>query len=178
LVQHPHSDPSEADGPGQAADERPRPGSIGVIALAAIGRRADAINAAVRAEETALPLMRALVAAARCLIEDKREESLVALQEAVEGFTDPEALFYCARQFARLDDHRRALDALNRACDGGYTCFVALNRDPWFDPLRGDPEFQQIVARVHDRHQAMVTAFVQAGGPAVLGELTTVSAGR
>jgi hypothetical protein len=121
-------------------------------------------------EETAPPLMRALVVAARCLVEGKREDGLVALQEAVEGFSDPEAIFYCARQFARLGESRRALDALTRACDGGYCCYATLNRDPWFDLLRDDPEFQRIVTRLHAVHQSMVAAFVQAGGPAVLGE--------
>ena len=143
-------------------------GSIGLIALAAVGRQADAVVAAVRMEATAPPLMRALIVAARCLIEGKREESLAALEQALPGFTDPEPLFYCARQFARLGEHRRALDALRLVRDRGYNCYPALERDSWFDPLRGNADFQQIVGELHVRHQSLAAAFVEAGGPAVL----------
>ena len=143
-------------------------GYVGLIALAGVGRQADAVTAAVRMEATAPPLMRALIVAARCLIEGKREASVAALEEALPQFTDPEPLFYCARQFARLGEHRRALDALRLARDRGYNCYSALERDPWFDSLRGEKDFQVIVAELHALHRSMMRAFVEAGGPETL----------
>jgi hypothetical protein len=147
-------------------------GYVGLIALTTLGRDADALQSAPQMEKTAPSNFRSLLVAARTLIERKRQDSIAAMDNAVRGFTDPEVWFYGARHFARLGEAGRALDALQRAADGGYCSYPALDRDPWFDAVRREPAFQEIVARLRTMHESMVTAFREAGGPESLGMVT------
>lgn len=151
-------------------------GSIGLIALAEIGRADEAVRAAAATADTAPPLMRALITAARGIIEGRYAECIPPLEEAAAATIDPETRFYCARQFARIGERRRALDLLARVAAGGYSCYAAIERDRWFDPLRDDPAFQEIEARLREIQQDMVRAFTDAGGPAVVGASKTAAA--
>jgi non-specific serine/threonine protein kinase len=144
-------------------------GYIGLLALAGIGREADAIAAARKMEATALTRFRALVTAARHLIEGNRVESVKAAEEAVAGAPDPELMFYAARMFARQDETRRALEEIARASEAGYCSYLQATRDPWLDSLRGDPGFHTLVGHLREQHEANLAAFREAGGPAILG---------
>jgi DNA-binding winged helix-turn-helix (wHTH) protein/TolB-like protein len=89
-----------------------------------------------------------------------------ALDDAVAGYVahwerseDPETqyalaapLFYCGRP-------REALIFVERGVDTGYCSFPALDLDPLWKELHGDPEFQRIRAKAmacHDRFRRMV----------------------
>lgn len=69
-----------------------------------------------------------------------------------------------------MRETRRSLEMLTRASDARYCCYLALTRDAWFDSMRNEPEFRQIVGRQRDSYQSMTAMFREAGGPAILGE--------
>jgi serine/threonine protein kinase len=146
-------------------------GYIGLIALASVGREADAIAAARKTEATALSRFRALIASARHFIEGNRADCLKAIEEAVTGALDMEGVFYAGRMLARLDEPRWALQLLARASEAGYCGYLQATRDPWLDSLRGDPVFHTLVGRLRERHESNMTAFRDAGGPAILGAI-------
>ena len=63
-------------------------------------------------------------------------------------------LSFCGRK-------RETLRLLERAVDGNYCSYPALDLDPIWAGLRGDPEFQRIRAKAmacHERFRRMVEA--------------------
>jgi hypothetical protein len=61
------------------------------------------------------------------------------------------------------------LEVLGETVDQGYCCFPAMERDPWLEPLRAAPEFATILRRAEQRRVEARSAFLEAGGEAVLG---------
>jgi serine/threonine protein kinase/tetratricopeptide (TPR) repeat protein len=145
-------------------------GFIGVLSLAAIGRQADALAATAQMQKTAPPRMLVLVVAARAIIEGARAEIVAALDEAIETVMDPDGSFYIAREFARIGETRRAIEALERMSAAGYCAYSTLAGDAAFDALRRDAGFETILGRMRDVHHSIVEAFREAGGPGVLGD--------
>jgi non-specific serine/threonine protein kinase len=84
-------------------------------------------------------------------------------------FRDPEGLYYLARQLGYLGDSQRALPALARAIDSGFHCYPAFVRDPWLDPLRGQPEFTRILEHAQALHRDALNAYAAEGGASLLG---------
>ncbi len=60
----------------------------------------------------------------------------------------PRVWFELARQRALAGQSRKALAALRRAVDSGYADAAALAGEPAFARLRGQPEYQEIAARL------------------------------
>jgi serine/threonine protein kinase len=147
-------------------------GYIGLIALANVGREADAIAAARRAEATASTRLRELVVAARTLIEGKAAESVEAIQRAIAGSADVELQFYAARHLAFLREAPLALDCLDGAIAGGYSCYSSLERHPWFDSLRREPRFHDLLERARAGRDTAAAVFSRAGGADILGTLS------
>jgi eukaryotic-like serine/threonine-protein kinase len=58
------------------------------------------------------------------------------------------AALRAALVYARLGDRDTAIHWLRRAADLGHHSWYALINHPWLQPLRADPEFQQIVAAI------------------------------
>jgi predicted Zn-dependent protease len=141
---------------------------VALIALARIGRDADALAGARPMEATAPAHFRALIPAARAYVEGKVAESVEALDETVRRFTDPEVFFYAGRQFAHLGETRRALDSLARAVAGGYFGLWRGKGDAWFDPLRNEPEFARLVDQSRAGHDSALAAFRDAQGARIL----------
>ena len=142
------------------------------LALSALGRGTEAISR-LRAIEHGVHKVGGFVVAARTLLEGNRVESLSALQRITEsGFSDPEGLFYVARQLAYLGEPDRALSMLKRVIEGGFVCFSMMARDPWLDPLRTDPQFASVLRRCEARHRDSVAAFLRTGGDRALGVTT------
>jgi serine/threonine protein kinase/tetratricopeptide (TPR) repeat protein len=113
----------------------------------------------------------------RALLEGNREESIRCSDELMgDNFRDPEGWYHQARQLAYLSDAERALKALSRAVELGFCCYPPMLRDPWFDPMRGYPEFTQILNRARAMHQEALNAFTAEGGESLLGvrELSSI----
>lgn len=139
------------------------------LALASMGRQADAIAALQwRERDTRDNRARAFLVSLRALLQNQREESLVALQRAADDLTDPEARYYVARSLARLGACDAALDSLRAVVDGGFFCYPALASDPWLDPVRNSASFLAVLKTALVRHEAAAKAFSAAGGQALL----------
>jgi tetratricopeptide (TPR) repeat protein len=97
-----------------------------------------------------------------------REATLTHLRALVE-IPDPEARYYVARTMAHLGAGDEALPMLSASVDDGFFCPPAYTRDPWLDPVRGRPEFGELVRRAEARHRQALIAFLTAEGNRVLG---------
>lgn len=54
-----------------------------------------------------------------------------------------------ARAYLRLGQKEQALQWLSKACDEHNIFALFLNADPFYDELRSDPRFQELVKRIH-----------------------------
>jgi DNA-binding winged helix-turn-helix (wHTH) protein len=144
-------------------------GYISGLALASMGRPVDAIAALQwRERDTRDNRARAFLVSLRALLQDRRDESLAALERAADDLTDPEARYYIARSLARLGAKEAALDSLRVVVDGGYFCYPALASDRWLDDVRESPVFRDVLQTARSRHEAAARAFAEAGGEALL----------
>jgi len=141
------------------------------LALAALGRREEAVSILREREQITPPrLGRLYLTALRALLEANRAECLEASGELSRAtFRDPEGLYYFARQLSFLGEADHALGTLSRAIDGGFFCYPAMVRDPWLDPIRGRREFTAVLRKAQERHREASAAFLAAGGDALLG---------
>ena len=142
-------------------------GYVHVVSQFMCGRSRQAIEAAqtfVREGNRVAPL----VEAARALFEGRRDDSLAIMDGQITTMTDPEGLYYVSRHCAYLKDGARALDALTRSIDAGYSGYPAFAADRWLDSIRETPEFETLAARAKARHAEAAEAFQNANGPSVL----------
>lgn len=143
-------------------------GFMEAMVLDGLGRREEAL-ARVRHREHLPPLMQQWFEMLEAYLEDRREEAvqrLIAIDR--QGF-DPEGFHYRARLFARLERTDECLTTLERALEKGFCCAPALVADSSFEPLRGEPRFQQIVLQAEARCKEASAALRGAGGDYVLG---------
>lgn len=144
-------------------------GYMAGLALLSLGREADAIAALRwRERDTRDNRARAFLISLRTLLEGQRDECLTALHRAADALVDPEAPYYIARTYARLDEHDAALAALARVVDDGYFCYPALASDRWLDGVRRTPAFDAVLETAKARHESAARAFHEAGGEALL----------
>jgi hypothetical protein len=57
---------------------------------------------------------------------------------------DPEAAYALAPMLAYCGRPQDALRFIDRAVERGFCAFPAMDRDPIWTPMRGDPEFQRL----------------------------------
>jgi tetratricopeptide (TPR) repeat protein len=146
-------------------------GYIPGLVLASMGRERDAI-AVLREREQMKADVHVLgyVTALRALLEGRREESVQAIERTVGGgYTDPEGLYFLARELAYLGERDRALAVLERSVTGGFSCFSTMARDGWLDPLRAESRFTAILGSAEAKHRDALTIFVQNAGDRLLG---------
>jgi DNA-binding winged helix-turn-helix (wHTH) protein/tetratricopeptide (TPR) repeat protein len=139
-------------------------GYVYALSLAGLGRGDDALAALRRLERDGGRLADMLVAA-RALIEGEPSKSVEALVNATKTMGDPEAFYYAARHFARLDRAALALEALAKAVGGGYFCYEQMTADTWLASIRDAPEFQSLLDRARDGYESATAALRNAGGP-------------
>lgn len=82
---------------------------------------------------------------------------------------DPEAMFQEAWLLADAGAHDHALALLQRAVAKGYAVAPTLERSRHFDPLRGNPAFESLLADAHAKRARAREAFVREGGERLLG---------
>lgn len=85
------------------------------------------------------------------------------------GFRDGEGIYHGARGYARLGETEKAIEAFGRVVRYGFCSYSTFVRDPWLDPLRGDPRFVDLLRQAEARHRAAARAFVEHGGDRLLG---------
>jgi tetratricopeptide (TPR) repeat protein len=141
------------------------------LCLSMLGRVNEAIETLKRKE---LPQWRRLgrlfMQSMLGLLEGDRAASLRASDELLGAtFRDPEGWYYLGRQLAYQGQAERAFAALSHALDWGFYCYLAMDRDPWLDSLREQPEFKRILARAQALHQEALDAFAAEGGESLLG---------
>ena len=66
------------------------------------------------------------------------------------------------------------MSVFRRAVEGGFHAYPLYARDPWLDPLRSAPEFQDVLAFAQSRYREAADAFVDAGGERMLGSLARI----
>jgi tetratricopeptide (TPR) repeat protein len=82
-------------------------------------------------------------------------------------FADPEGVFQICLLLAMSREPSRALIALKRTVDAGFSCLAALESHPTLHSLRGFPEFESLRKTIERKHQQAVEAFANAGGIAL-----------
>jgi hypothetical protein len=82
-------------------------------------------------------------------------------------FGDPEGVFQMCLLLAMSGEPSRALVALRRTVDAGFSCLAALESHASLHSLWGFPEFESMRKTVERKHQHAVEAFESAGGIAL-----------
>jgi eukaryotic-like serine/threonine-protein kinase len=146
---------------------------IDCAALAALGDEQKALQRlmerirAGQAKGVFQPIMEML----RAYLQGNREECL-RLMECEESPSlacmDPEALYYVARQLAKIGEDEKAIELLLRVIEGGYLCATGLKRDPWLADLHRAPQFDELMRMATQRSQQAHEAFAKADGPKLL----------
>jgi len=85
------------------------------------------------------------------------------------SFRDPEGWFFMTQNVAMVGEVETALEKLDWIVDQGFLPVRSLEEDTFFESLRGEPEFWQIVDRAKEGCEAARAEFLRLGGAAVLG---------
>lgn len=143
---------------------------VGALSMAALGRGAEAVTALKELEPRTRTRLREFMIAARTLLEGKTDESLAAVDRLVSSdFRDPEGLFYLTRHLSHLREVDRALELFRRVVAGGFSCYPAIARDPWLDPLRKRHEFKELLETTRLHHEEATRIFNEKNGNRLLG---------
>jgi serine/threonine protein kinase len=140
-------------------------------ALAAMGEDKTALSMLRERERSggATGAVQGLMRSLRAYLEGNTEECLDAIVTAESALlTDPEILFYSARQLAQINQTERAIAALSAAMDRGFLCASAITSDPWFASVRSDPQAAAFMQEAERRRIETHAAFLAAGGGRVI----------
>ncbi len=138
------------------------------LALVMLGRDEEALAGFEAVDPTTPHLLGVYVKALAHLVRHEVEQSRALMQQLM-AIKDPEARYHLARQYAYLGDHESALSALTAVIEDGFFCVPGFTRDPWLDPLRGAPQFTEVMRRAATRHRQAVISFLAAEGDRILG---------
>jgi TolB-like protein len=159
-----------------AVERRPDAGSgdevIRAIGLGLAGRREEARQTIREMREAPrvpafLPWIEYLVAWLDRRPEDMRFQ--ISTLRSYRITDDPEAIFQEGWLLCDVGEHERGLDHLRRAVDKGYFVAPTLAGRPQFDPLRGNPRFQTLLADAEAGRRRALAAFREADGERLLG---------
>ena len=141
------------------------------MTLAALGRTSEAIDLLKEKSPTVTRrLARLFMDSLRAMLEGNRAEFRGATDELLRGtFRDPEGWYHGARQLAYMGETERALVAMSRAVESGFSCFSSMTTDPWLDSVRGHARFKELLQLAKTRQDAARSAFIASGGAALLG---------
>ncbi len=59
--------------------------------------------------------------------------------------------YWFGAAYALLGQKKEALSWLEKAVEHGFPCYPYFQKDPYLDPLRGDPEFQALLLRMKEQ---------------------------
>ena len=162
----------------RAADEAGQSWPGGAwVAMAMAGHR-DAARQCRQAAEGARAVNATLLAQWIDAVGDKLEgrgspDAVCAATEAAFKLpADLDGRFYAVAGLARFGGEQgadQAVQNLTNLVSGGFFPYETLMKHPWLDGLRRRPDFLSILHMAKDRHKEAQTAFVRAGGEALLG---------
>jgi hypothetical protein len=84
-------------------------------------------------------------------------------------YDDPEAIFQEGWMLCDAGAHEKGMAFLERGVDRGFLASPVLRRAPQFDPLRGPPAFESLVADAEASRLRALDDFRAAGGDSLLG---------
>ena len=143
---------------------------IVAVALAEVGKTAEALPVLRAMEEKVKTRMRDFIMAARTMMEGNAAESVAAVERILaSAFGDPEGLFYLTRHLAHLQQADLAVEVFERAVEGGFHCYRAMAGDPWLDGVREIAEFARLLGRAEEQHRAAAREFERLEGDRILG---------
>jgi TolB-like protein len=145
---------------------------IRVIGLGLLGRREEArrlLNA--HREAATIEAFRAYAEALMDWLEGRPPAVLGRIQtlRSLKIMEDPEAIFQTGWLLCDVGEHERGLDSLRQAVAKGYAAATTLASQRSFDALRGDPAFQEVLARAEADRALALAAFREHGGERLLG---------
>ena len=144
-----------------------------------LGRTSEAIVLATEAlrRPTVPPMARVFLSAWRAAIEGDRDAALASVQQCLRGnFLDPEGIYRLGWILARLHEDAFALQLLQRAVSGGFTCPFHLSTDPWFEGIRPAREFTDLLVLAQEKQTMARAALVALRGDQLLHTSSTVAA--
>jgi tetratricopeptide (TPR) repeat protein len=144
--------------------------SLRYAALWMVGRKEEALAGVRMLEPQWQTGERWYLKSLRAAFEKDRDGCVEGTRQLLaSGFHDPEGVFFCARNLARVDDREFALKLLRQVVDGGFYCAPAIVQDPWFDSIRAEPSFINVLHRAEEKSGEAAMAFARAGGDRLLG---------
>ena len=78
--------------------------------------------------------------------------------------------------YARLGEPQRACELLTRAIDAGFLCAPAFETDVYLTSLRATADWQPLLDRLTTSRRRVTNEFARAGGRALLGLGTQLTA--
>ncbi len=151
------------------------PPLVTALALDLLGRRDAAIeHLRTLYQLPGVPaLFRRIIEGTLALWNDEREKARMAADAMIERWPlrDPCSTYYLARTLAAAE-HPRAMEIVRRSVEGGFHGHALLVRDPWLDPIRGFPEFGDVVRYAEAQVKEATEAYLTAGGARLLGPVS------
>jgi serine/threonine-protein kinase len=150
---------------------------IRVIGLGLAGRREEARRLLLEMRQRPnIPAFELWADYLLAWLERRREEMLVGLSHLtnLKIEEDPEAIFQVGWLMCDSGEYSQGLEYMQRAITKGYFVAPTLSRSPHFDPLRGDPAFQTLVAQAEAGRARALAAFQEAGGERLIGRVGRV----
>jgi hypothetical protein len=145
---------------------------VRVVAMGLYGRREDAKAALARMKrEPALPLFRMWTGHLQAWLDRRVGQMLEEIAKLTDLaiYDDPEAIFQEGWMLCDAGAHEKGMAFLERGVDRGFLASPVLRRAPQFDPLRGTPAFESLVADAEASRLRALDDFRAAGGDSLLG---------
>ena len=145
---------------------------IRIIAMGLHGRRGDAKAAlALMKDEPKIPLFKIWAEHLHAWLDRRVEQMLQEVTKLTQLaiFEDPEAIFQEGWLLCDAGAYEKGLTFLERGIERGYLASFVLKRAPQFDPLRGTPAFESLLADAEAMRLRARDAFCAAGGGRLLG---------
>jgi len=96
----------------------------------------------------------------KAYIEGNIEAGLKASRQFEEAnLSDSEAWYHFAGNYGLLGDSEGCIRALHRAVDGGFFNYPFMLEDAFLDSVRDEPEFQEILQKAKEKHEAFRKRF-------------------
>ena len=139
---------------------------LDAAALVSLGREAEALSRLCERENLKVGGPHSLMRSLRALLDGDSAGAIRVIEAS--DMRDPESLFYMARHLAHIKEEDRAIAMLFRTIEQNFICEFSLTHDPWFDPLRSQARYTELLQTAAQCRRQAHTAFVEAGGELLL----------